>query len=67
MWLQLEFRFKKENGLINGANHVISSMNRVKKIQLLIVYQCILLKSILFNFSMLDKYEIKLVLLYNNY
>ena len=55
---------EKENSLINGTNHVITSMNRVKKIQLLIkysgrlhgymVYQCTHLNSILFNYSMLD-------------
>ena len=51
----------KENGLINGPNYVISSMNRVIKIQLLIDYQYTLLKSILFNSSMLDQYEIKFI------
>ena len=62
MWLlQLEFRNGKENGLINGPNQWIPYMNRVKKIQLLIVYQYTLLKSILFNSSMLDQYEIKLI------
>ena len=52
---------ENENGLINGLNHLISSMYLVKKIQLLIDYQCTLLKSILFNSSMLDQYEIKFI------
>ena len=46
---------EKENGLINGPNHMIPSMNRVKKIKLLIDYQYTLLKTILFNSSMLDQ------------
>ena len=45
---------EKENSWINGPNHG-------KKIQLLIDYQCTLLKSILFNSSILDQYEIKLI------
>ena len=52
---------KKENCLINGPNHVISSMDRVIKIQLVNDYQYTLLKCILFNSSMLDQYEIKLI------
>ena len=36
---------EKENGLINGPSYVIPSINRVKKIQLFIDYQCTLLNS----------------------
>ena len=53
-----------ENGLINGPNHAIPSMNRIKKMQPLIEYQYTvytILKSILFNSAMLDQYEIKLI------
>ena len=49
------------NTVSNSPNHVIFSMNRVKNIQLLIDYQCNLLKSVLVNSSLLDQYEIKLI------
>ena len=39
---------EKENGFINAPNHVISSVNRIKKIHLLIDYQSTLLKIIIF-------------------
>ena len=52
---------EKEISLINGPNHVIHYMNRVQTVPIMVNYQCTFLKSILFNSSILDQYEIKLI------